>query len=90
MLFVFLLVHTWHDEHFLRRTLGIYAIISLTAFIFYMAAFYSEKRHPVTTTYLNLYLGFFAFILIPILWPLLVILTLLPRKAGPTACDEEP
>jgi drug/metabolite transporter (DMT)-like permease len=82
-LFVWLMARTWHDEHFWRRNLGIYAMVSLCAFIFYMAAFYSEKRHPVTTTYLNLYMGLFAFVMIPVLWPLLVILSLRPAKDAP-------
>jgi hypothetical protein len=53
---------------------ALYSMVSFTAFILYLTAFYSEDRDPVTTTYLNLYGRFFGPVLIPLTWPLLVLL----------------
>jgi hypothetical protein len=47
-------------------------MFSMSAFAFYLTTFYSERRDVVVTTYLNVFLYFFAVLLVPLTWPLLV------------------
>jgi len=57
-----------------------YAAGCISAFGFYLATFYSDRRDPYTTTYLNLLTPLFAFLLIPLTWPVLVVLAFLNVK----------
>jgi len=58
------------------RLLGLYVAVCSWAFIVYLSNFFSPSRQRATTTYINLLTPFFAFLLIPISWPILIWLSL--------------
>lgn len=52
---------------------GFYLANGWLGILFHLGAGYSPRRHPATTTYLNLFTPFFAVLLVPLTWPLLVL-----------------
>lgn len=71
---VFLFISEYSENPSLKEVVVSYSVLSLSLFLFYLCTFYSERQDPVTTTYLNIFLVFFAILLIPILWPILAVL----------------
>ena len=76
------------------RVVANYCITSYCGFILYLVAVYSRARHLATNTYLNRFTPLPAFILVPVTWPLLILLNWVLRKRsrpgiGDTASDKQ-
>lgn len=73
------------------QTVVSYCVFCIFAFGFYLAAFYRERRDAVVTTYLNVFLFLFAFLLVPLLWPLVAFfqITWTRRRAFEAAWNGE-
>ena len=71
------------------RTKGLlfYCVSCYGGLAIYLAVFYGNANHAATTTYLNLLTPFLAFALIPLSWPLLVVLNCVVSKSGCDALD---
>lgn len=69
--------------------LGFYLANGWLGFIYYLGAGYTRRRHPATTTYLNLFTPFFAVLLVPLTWPLLVLFNLRSGEAERPWPDSE-
>lgn len=59
--------------------LAIYWMLVMAIFVIFLAKRFSEFRHPVTTTYINVLSPVFALLLIPATWPALIWLTCAAR-----------
>jgi cytochrome bd-type quinol oxidase subunit 2 len=75
--FCFLLAQ---DELDLKAIAGVYGMNCAAAFTCYLIWFYNEDRDRVTASYLKMLWQMWAFVLIPLAWPLVIILNIRLRK----------
>jgi hypothetical protein len=60
-----------------RWKLGLiaYVVVCVWAFTVYLSSFYSPKQHLATTTFLTLLTPLLAYVLFPVVWPILLLLS---------------
>lgn len=66
-----------------------YSVICINSFIVYLCIIYRENRDVATTTYLNLFTPLFAYILVPLTWPLLLVLNARVTNCSQSSEEED-
>ena len=70
------------EARVVTHVIASYCMFCISAFVFYLASFYSARTRIVTTTYLNVFMVVFAILLIPLTWTVLIFLK--SRRNGRT------
>lgn len=67
------------------RAISAAVLVAWGGFIFFLSTFYVPSRHRAVTTFLNVFTPIFAFALVPLVWPLLVGMSIYQPDGD--ACD---